>query len=129
MTSTGTARAKLAGIGAVGALMATAALVFAVLAQAAPTKLVGTVGPGATISLKTTTGKRVSTLPRGSYQIVVRDRSEDHNFALRGPGVKRTLTGVDFVGTKTVTVRLGAGRYTFVCTPHADEMRGSFGIR
>jgi plastocyanin len=48
---------------------------------------------------------------------------------MRGPGVNRTLTGVDFVGTKTVTVKLGAGRYTFVCTPHSDEMRGSFGIR
>ena len=128
MTST-TPRAKALGIGAVSVLVVTAALVFAVMAQAAPTKLTGTVGPGATISLKTTTGKRVSVLPRGSYQIVVRDRSDDHNFAMRGPGVNRTLTGVDFVGTKTVTVKLGAGRYTFVCTPHSDEMRGSFGIR
>jgi plastocyanin len=128
MTST-TPRAKALGIGAVSVLVVTAALVFAVMAQAAPTKLMGTVGPGATISLKTTTGKRVSVLPRGSYQIVVRDRSDDHNFAMRGPGVNRTLTGVDFVGTKTVTVKLGAGRYTFVCTPHSDEMRGSFGIR
>jgi plastocyanin len=128
MTST-TPRAKALGIGAVSVLVATAALVFAVMAQAAPTKLMGTVGPGATISLKTTTGKRVSVLPRGSYQIVVRDRSDDHNFAMRGPGVNRTLTGVDFVGTKTVTVKLGAGRYSFVCTPHSDEMRGSFGIR
>jgi plastocyanin len=128
MTST-TPRAKALGIGAVSVLVVTAALVFAVMAQAAPTKLMGTVGPGATISLKTTTGKRVSVLPRGSYQIVVRDRSDDHNFAMRGPGVNRTLTGVDFVGTKTVTVKLGAGRHTFVCTPHSDEMRGSFGIR
>ena len=128
MTST-TPRAKALGIGAVSVLVVTAALVFAVMAQAAPTKLMGTVGPGATISLKTTTGKRVSVLPRGSYQIVVRDRSDDHNFAMRGPGVNRTLTGVDFVGTKAVTVKLGAGRYTFVCTPHSDEMRGSFGIR
>ena len=128
MTST-TPRAKALGIGAVSVLVATAVLVFAVIAQAAPTKLMGTVGPGATISLKTTTGKRVSVLPRGSYQIVVRDRSDDHNFAMRGPGVNRTLTGVDFVGTKTVTVKLGAGRYSFVCTPHSDEMRGSFGIR
>jgi hypothetical protein len=124
-----TPRATLVGIGALSVLVVTAALAFAVMAQGAPTKLVGTVGPGATISLKTASGKRVSTLPRGAYQIVVRDRSDEHNFALRGPGANRTLTGVDFVGTKTVTVRLGAGRYTFVCTPHSDEMRGSFGIR
>lgn len=128
MTET-TPRAKLLGLGAMSVLVATAALVFAVMAQGASTKLVGTVGPGATISLKTTTGKRVSVLPRGSYQIVVKDRSDEHNFAMRGPGVNRTLTGVDFVGTKTVTLRLGAGKYTFVCSPHADDMRGSFGIR
>jgi hypothetical protein len=128
MTAT-TPRTTLLGIGAVSMLVATAALVFAVMAQGASTKLVGTVGPGATISLKTATGKRVSTLPRGSYRILVRDHSDDHNFAMRGPGVNRALTGVDFVGTKTVTVRLGAGKYSFVCTPHADDMRGSFGIR
>jgi hypothetical protein len=120
---------KAAGIGLVTALVATAALVFSVMAEGAPTRLVGTVGPGSTISLKTATGKRVSTLPRGSYRIVINDRSDDHNFAMRGPGVSRTLTGVDFIGKKTVTVRLGAGRYTFVCTPHADEMRGTFGVR
>jgi plastocyanin len=120
---------KAAGVGLVSALAATAALVFSVMAEGAPTRLVGSVGPGSTISLKTATGKRVSTLPRGSYRIVVSDRSDEHNFALRGPGVSRTLTGVDFVGTKTVTVRLGAGRYIFICNPHADDMRGTFGVR
>jgi hypothetical protein len=60
---------------------------------------------------------------------VVRDRSDEHNFALRGLGVSPALTGVDFVGTKTVTVKLGAGRYTFVCTPHSDDTRGSFSTR
>jgi hypothetical protein len=125
----GTHSAKAAGIGLVSVLVATAALVFAVLAEGAPTRLVGTVGPGATISMKTASGKRISMLPRGSYRIVINDRSDEHNFAMRGPGVSRTLTGVDFVGTKTVTVRLGAGRYTFVCVPHADDMRGAFGVR
>jgi hypothetical protein len=125
----GTHRVKAAGIGLVSVLVATVALVFAVMAEGAPTRLVGKVGPGSTISLKTATGKRVSMLPRGSYRIVITDRSDEHNFAMLGPGVRRTLTGVDFVGTKTVTVRLGAGRYTFVCVPHADDMRGAFGVR
>jgi hypothetical protein len=125
----GAHRAKAAGIGIVSVLVATTALVFAVLAEGAPTRLVGTVGPGSTISMKTASGKRVSMLPRGSYRIVINDRSDEHNFAMRGPGVSRTWTGVDFVGTKTVTVRLGAGRYTFVCVPHADDMRGTFGVR
>ena len=120
---------KALGVGLLSALVAAAAaLALAVTAQAAPTKLVGTVGPGSTISLKTTTGKRVSTLPRGSYSITVKDRSDEHNFAMRGPGASRTLTGVDFVGTKTVTLKLGAGRFTFVCTPHSDDMRGSFSV-
>jgi plastocyanin len=121
-------RTKALGVGLLSALVAAAALALAVTAQAAPTKLVGTVGPGSTISLKTTTGKRVSTLPRGSYSITVKDRSDEHNFAMRGPGASRTLTGVDFVGTKTVTLKLGAGRFTFVCTPHSDDMRGSFSV-
>lgn len=128
MTAT-TPRMKAAGVGLVSVLVATAALLFAVMAEGAPTRLVGTVGPGSTISLKTATGKRVSMLPRGSYRIVIKDRSDEHNFAMRGPGVSRTLTGVDFVGTKTVTVKLGAGRYTFVCVPHSDDMRGAFGVR
>jgi hypothetical protein len=48
---------------------------------------------------------------------------------LRGPGISRSLTGVDFVGTKTATVRFAAGRYAFVCTPHSDDMRGAISVR
>lgn len=125
----GTSKGRAALAGLVSTLVAATALVFAVSAHGAPTKLIGTVGPGSTISLKTTTGKRVSMLSRGSYRIVVKDRSDDHNFAVRGPGMSRSLTGVDFVGTKTVTLKLGAGRFTFVCTPHSDDMRGAFGVR
>jgi len=104
-------------------------LIFSVTANAAPQKLVATVGPGYTISLKTGTGKRVSTLTRGAYSNVVKDRSDEHNFYVRGPGVSKACTGVDFIGTKTVNVRLGSGRYAFVCTPHSDEMHGSFSVR
>jgi len=114
--------------GILGALVALA-LIFSVTANAAPQKLVATVGPGYTISLKTTAGKRVNALTRGTYAIVVEDRSDEHNFYVRGPGVSRAFTGVDFVGTKTVNVRLGSGRYAFVCTPHSDEMHGSFSVR
>jgi hypothetical protein len=119
------------GLGALASFVAAvaAALAVSVSAHAAPAKLVGTVGPGSTISLKTASGRKIATLPRGTYSITVRDRSEDHNFVIRGAGVNKAVTGVDFVGTKTVTVRLGAGRVSFVCAPHADEMRGSFVIR
>ena len=52
-------------MGVFGASVALA-LLFSVTANAAPQKLVATVGPGYTISLKTVTGKRVSALTRGS---------------------------------------------------------------
>ena len=86
-------------------------------------------GPGYTISLKSASGKRVNSLTRGTYAIVVKDRSDEHNFYMRGPGVSKVFTGVEFVGTKTVNVRLGSGKYAFVCTPHSDEMHGSFSVR
>ena len=105
-----------------------AALAVVAPASAATPRLIATVGPGFTITLKTAAGKRVTTLKRGRYTFVVRDRSEDHNFHLKGP-VNRNLSGVDFVGTKRVTVTLKAGRYTYLCDPHADSMRSSFRVR
>jgi plastocyanin len=32
------------------------------------------------------------------------------------------------VGTKTWTVTLKAGKYTYVCDPHASFMKGSFTV-
>ena len=111
-----------------GATLAALALATPAVAQAAPPKLVGTVGPGFTISLKTAAGKNVTALERGTYAITVRDRSRIHDFRLRGPGFAKTLSGVAAVGTKTVTVRVAAGRYQFVCQPHASAMRGVFRV-
>ncbi len=91
--------------------------------------LKGTVGPSATISLKTAAGKRVTVVRAGRYRIRVTDRARDHNFRLRGRGVNREITGVAFRGTRTVTLRLKRGRYTFVCDPHAFDMRGGFRVR
>ena len=87
-------------------------------------KLVLTVGPGFTIGLKTTAGKRVTTLKRGRYTIVVRDRSRSHNAHLRGAGVNK-VTGVPFTGTKTFRVVLRKGTLAYVCDPHAGSMRGA----
>ena len=114
---------------AIASLFAALALATWSTASAAPSKLRGTVGPGETIALKTAAGKRVSLVSRGTYSITVRDSSDEHNFYLSGPGVRKQITGVGFVGTKTVTVKLGAGKYTFVCTPHSDDMRGGFTVR
>jgi len=94
---------------------------------AAPTKLVGTVGPGFTITLKKT-ARPVRLLTPGRYSITVADKSNIHNFHLRGPGVNKEITTVGFVGTKTVIVALKRGTYTFVCDPHFTSMKGSFKV-
>jgi plastocyanin len=73
-------------------------------------------------------GRAVKSLKAGLYRIVVRDRSRFHNFHLTGPGVNRR-TGVAFVGTQTWTVRVRKGTYRFVCDPHRQFMKGSFGVK
>jgi plastocyanin len=104
-----------------------AALVFAGSASAVTT-LSGSVGPGFTISLKKS-GKKVTSLKAGRYRIRVSDKSDFHNFHLRGPGVNRSITSVDFQGTKSRTFRLKKGTYRYVCDPHSDSMKGSFKVR
>jgi plastocyanin len=89
--------------------------------------LTATVGPSATISLRTASGRRVTRLRRGRYRIRVRDRSAMHNFHLIGPGLNRKTT-VRFRGTATWTVTLRRGTYRYVCDPHARFMRGSFRV-
>ena len=110
------------------ATIAAAAALAAAPAQAATPKLIATVGPNDTISLKTAAGAAVRALKPGTYTIVVRDRADDHNFILRGAGVSKS-TGVGATGTTTWRVRLVAGTYRFWCGPHSDEMKGSFRVR
>jgi plastocyanin len=100
----------------------------ALAAQTAATPLAGTVGPGFTITL-TKGGKAVKTLPHGSYKVTVKDEGKIHDFDLFGPGVKKVITSVPFVGTKSVTVTLKKGTYTFQCDPHARSgMKGTFKV-
>jgi hypothetical protein len=88
-------------------------------------KLVATVGPGFSIRLLDSGGRAVTQLAPGTYDIVVSDLSEEHNFHLQGPGVDER-TSLEFVGSVTWTVTFGNGRYTFVCDPHSSQMSGSF---
>jgi plastocyanin len=112
-----------------GAFLAALAVALPGGSQAATPKLVASVGPGFTISLTTAAGKKVTVLKPGAYSISVRDKSPVHDFRLRGPGINKVLSGVSAVGTKTVTVRLRAGRYQFTCQPHASAMHGAFSVR
>jgi len=110
-----------------GLVAAVAALAVAVVPAAAATpKLVATVGPDFSITV-TKGGKKVKTLKAGKYAIVVRDKSNIHNFHLKGPGLNK-LTTVSYVGNKTWTVTLKAGTYKYVCDPHATSMKGAFKV-
>jgi plastocyanin len=112
----------LAGLVAAVALIATGPI------SAAPKVINGTVGPGFTISLKSG-GKKVTSLKAGvRYRFVVNDKSSSHDFRLSGPGVNRVITGVGFVGTKSLTVTLKRGTYRYGCDPHASSMKGSFRV-
>jgi plastocyanin len=118
---------KLLALGVVVA--AAAALSTVALAQrAATTKLVGTVGPGYTISL-TAGGKKVARLKAGTYTLTINDKASIHAWSLDGPnGFARDFTKVPFVGTKTFTVKLKAGKYKYYCPPHESMMFGHFTV-
>jgi plastocyanin len=120
-------RRRLIAVGVV--VVATAALAATALAQHAATpKLVGTVGPSYTINL-TVGGKKVSKLKAGTYALVIHDRGSIHAWSLDGPnGFAKDLTTVPFVGTKTVTLKLKAGKYKYYCPPHEAMMFGHFTV-
>jgi hypothetical protein len=108
-----------------------AAAVFLVPAQASTPKLIGTVGPGYTITLKKGTAK-VKTLKAGKYTFVVTDKSSIHNFTVErekgGPKIEKTLTDTSFQGKKTVTVTLKKGSWKFYCSIHEPQMFGFFKV-
>lgn len=91
-------------------------------------KLFGTVGPGATIVLRDAQGNNVRNVDPGTYDIEVRDLSDEHNFHLQGPGGVNRETPVEGTATETWTVTLVQGTYTYVCDPHQSTMRGSFTV-
>jgi plastocyanin len=109
-------------------LAAAAALLGAGSAQAATPVLNGAVGPGFSIEV-TKGGKDVKTLKAGTYKLVVQDKAAIHDFHLIGPGLSKVVTSVSFTGTKTVTVTLKKGTYTYQCDPHAaGGMKGTFKV-
>jgi len=93
--------------------------------------LTGTVGPGFTISLKSK-GKAVKALNAGAYKFVVADKASIHGFTLeqeKGGKFEKALTPVPFTGTKTVTVKLKAGKWKFYCPSHESSMFGFFIVK
>lgn len=115
-----------------GLLVLTACAVLALgpggaTAPAQAVQLLGTVGPGFTITLADTAGRLVTQLDPGTYEITVRDLSDEHNFRLLGPGVEQ-FTQVETTGTVTWTVTFREGRYTVWCDPHSTQMFQRFTV-
>ena len=111
-----------------GPLTVAAAVAFVLAPAAIPAaanELIGTVGPGFTITLKQAGGADVVQLDPGTYTIEVSDVAQDHNFHLFGPGVNQS-TDVAQTGTFNWTVNLVEGRYMLVCDPHSTDMRRDF---
>ena len=85
------------------------------------TALAGSIGPGAKISLKPTSG-----LSAGTFRITVSDRSATDGFRLAGPGLTRA-TGPKFRGSATWTVTLKPGKYSYGSLRN-PKLRHSFTI-
>jgi hypothetical protein len=92
-----------------------------------PGKLAGTVGPGASISLKKSSGASAKALKAGKYSVAVRDLSKAQNFHLIGPGVNKS-TGVRFTGRTTWSITLKKGTYRFQSDPSKKRVHGSIGV-
>ncbi len=108
-----------------------AATAFLVPAEASTPKLIGTVGPGYTITLKQGTAK-VKTLKAGKYMFAIADKSSIHNFTIErekgGPKIEKTLTGTSFQGNKTVAFTLKKGTWKYYCSVHEPQIFGFFKV-
>ena len=118
---------RIALIATVAAGLVAVAPVFGRSNAAADGQLVGSVGPGFTISVKDANGNNVTHLDPGPYTLVVHDLSAEHNFDLAGPGVHVATDIVD-TGDKTFTINLTDGIYTFECDAHPLTMKGAFAV-
>ena len=108
-------------IAALVAIAAALALPSVAPAGTGSSTLVGTDGPGFTITMSKKTVKA------GTYTIVIHDKSNIHNFHLTGRGVNK-LTSIPRVYTTRWTVRLKKGTYKFQCDPHAAVMHGTLKV-
>jgi hypothetical protein len=88
-------------------------------------KLLGSVGPGNTITLRFN-GRKVTTLKAGRVVVTINDRSAKHNFRLKGLGVNR---GTSKLGRGVTTWRLTLKRGLYVYSSDATpSLRGAFRV-
>jgi hypothetical protein len=95
-------------------------------------KLIGVVGQNGAfkITLKSANGKLVKTIKHGTYTFVIHDGAAIHNYELDGPhGKSWKFTSVPFHGTKSITVKLVAGKYKAYCSAHESTMFQHFTVK
>jgi hypothetical protein len=94
-----------------------------------PASLVGKVGQNDAfaISLTDPAGTAITHLAAGTYKLKVEDLSSIHDFHITGSGVDDSTT-VGEKTTKTFTITVKPGQYSFMCDPHASQMHGSFTV-
>jgi hypothetical protein len=99
--------------------------------RTAMARLVGTVGPGRTISLVKVHGRRVKTLRPGEYRFVIRDRSTRENFHLVGPGISgfAGTTSIPLRGTVVWNLRLSLGTYRYHSDANPKAVHGTFRVK
>ena len=90
-------------------------------------KLLATVGPKSTISLRNASGKAIASVKAGTYSVVVRDRSKLHNFHLVGKGVNRK-SAVAGTGTTTWKLKLAKGLLRFYSDKAPKTVKGSLRV-
>jgi plastocyanin len=109
------------GLTTILATLALASFAFAAASTTKTNTLIGTVGPGFTITMNKKTVKA------GTYTITIHDLASIHDFHLAGPGVNKA-TSVTGTGTTKWTVKLKRGTYHFVCDPHHTIMHGVLNV-
>jgi hypothetical protein len=122
---------RLMSLAALVAAAATLTVVATAGAMAHP-KLIGVVGKNDAfkITLKNSNGKLVKSLKSGTYTFVISDDSSIHSFAMDGPhGKSWTFTTIPFVGKKTKTLKLVAGKYKAYCENHESQMFQHFTVK
>jgi hypothetical protein len=83
--------------------------------------LAGRVNPAGKLVL-TYRGVPVTKVKAGRYKITVADKAPTRSFVVaKTGGAKTTVSGVAFVGTKTVTLNLSAGKWTFYTSAGAKS--------
>jgi hypothetical protein len=79
-------------------------------------KIQGFVGGGRVITVEPTS------VPAGTYKVVVNDTAAKHNWHIFGPGGVNEETKVKKKQKKTWNLTFVAGTYQIVCDPHVEDM-------